>query len=140
MHHTQLKAAVSKYLPMIEQGTSTEEIMEALALDEKGYSAEDINKIMEALTAPDAGKKPDPAKEVKQAEEKPTTINKVYEEWKVKAVVSQKLNLETGEKDRIVTFEKDAQAPIRKTSISPDKAEILNTQSENTLLRLFEVK
>ncbi len=62
-------------------------------------------------------------------------------EWKVKPVyedIKDGMGAVIGRK--LKSFEKDAQKAIRTTSITEDKAAILNSQSENTLVRLFEVK
>lgn len=66
-------------------------------------------------------------------------INRDYEEWKVKPIY-EKQRSDDGTMINVCTgFEKDAQKAIRVTRISPDKAAILNSQSENTLVHLFEI-
>ena len=67
--------------------------------------------------------------------------NRKYEEWKVKPVYEkQRTGNDQSLRNVVVDFKKDAMEPIRTTTISPEKAEILNSQSENTLVRLYEVE
>jgi hypothetical protein len=62
MHHSTLKAAVTRYLPLIAEGKTEAEIKTAIAADEKNFSADDVEFIFNALTAdpeenePQAGK------------------------------------------------------------------------------------
>lgn len=70
--------------------------------------------------------KPKPVTDdLEQVETENRDLNRTYEEWKVRRV--------NGE------FEKDSQKPIRTTRITPERAEILNSQSANTLVRLYEI-
>jgi hypothetical protein len=69
-----------------------------------------------------------------------TTLNKKYEEWKVKPVYEQQRGKDGSMCNVCTGFEKDAQKPIRVTNITPDKADILNSQSENTGVHLFLVE
>ncbi len=62
LHHTQKKSAVGKYTAEKEQGKTREEISQLLALDEKGYAAEDIEEILAALFADDSDSNPDEQK------------------------------------------------------------------------------
>lgn len=69
------------------------------------------------------------------------TINKIYEEFPVKPeyeIVTDQLGKVIGKK--LTGYKKDALEPLRTVSIDPAKAEILNSQSENTLVHLFEKK
>jgi hypothetical protein len=47
-----LKAAVAKYGPLIYEGKSEVEVKEALLADDKGYSAEQVDSIYNAMIAP----------------------------------------------------------------------------------------
>jgi hypothetical protein len=58
LHHASLKAAVSKYLPLVEEGKNEEEIKAALKSDEKGFSDEAIIEIFDALVGSDKGEEP----------------------------------------------------------------------------------
>ncbi len=81
------------------------------------------------------------AKQIKPDAELPVieNKNKTFEEWKVKPLY-EKQRGDDGKMVNVCTsFEKDAQKPIRVTSITPEKADELNSQSENTLVRLYEI-
>lgn len=67
-------------------------------------------------------------------------FNKTYEEFKVSPVYKDVTD-ETGRKigTKLTGFSKDSDKAIRKTRISEDKAKELNSQSENTGVRLYEV-
>lgn len=83
-----------------------------------------------------------PAEETAEIEQTdvPQTLNKKYEEWKVKPIYKRERGDDGQMRNFIDRFEKDAQSPIRTTSITPEKAEILNAQSENTGVHLYEVE
>ncbi len=149
MHYMTKKALVKKYQPMIT--THSEDDIKALMYGEN-LSVDDVSEIWEALNADqgDAGESsastqippPEGIDKVKNpAPEKPISKNKIYAEHKVSPKyedVTDPMGNVLGRK--LAGFEKDSEKPIRKTSISPDRAEILNQQSENTLLRLYEVE
>ncbi|MEN0095900.1 MAG: hypothetical protein AAGB30_10995 [Pedobacter sp.] len=52
LHHTVRKAAVKSYGPLHEEGKSADEIKTAIAADEKGFDADQINEIYEAIVNP----------------------------------------------------------------------------------------
>lgn len=135
MHHKTLSSAVAKYLPI----TGEEARLEAIRADEKGYTDEEVQEILsaiaQALEPTTLTQSDGKTKSIRG------TLNKTYEEWKVKPLYKDVLDYNDKVVGRkLIGFEKDAQKAIRVTSITPDKAEILNSQSENTLLRLYEVK
>ncbi|RYZ45668.1 MAG: hypothetical protein EOP49_24730, partial [Sphingobacteriales bacterium] len=53
LHHQTLKSAVSKYLPLLKEGKTPDDIKAAIALDEKKYSEEAINEILDAIIEQD---------------------------------------------------------------------------------------
>lgn len=55
MHQGKLKAAVKKYQPLVAEDKTEEEIKEALAADDKGYSEDEITEILSAILTPDTG-------------------------------------------------------------------------------------
>lgn len=69
----------------------------------------------------------------------PTSHNKDYEEWKVKPIYEKQRGEDGSMKNICVGFEKDAQKAIRNVRTNPAHAETMNVQSENTLLRLYEI-
>jgi hypothetical protein len=70
--------------------------------------------------------------EVEQKEPTLPGVSKEYECWNVTVTVTTPINLETGEKERKVTFEKKGTEPARITVIDDRHADILNQQVENT--------
>ncbi len=62
LHHATLKAAVSKYLPLVEEGKTEEEIKAAISADEKAFDAESVDEIFSSLTK-DPGQTQDPEAE-----------------------------------------------------------------------------
>lgn len=119
------KNAALKVFSELPADTTKEEMKKIILADAKAYTEAEADEIMEALAAP----------------KEPESTNVVFEEWKVKPVYKDIKN-EMGDNlgRKLTGFEKDAQSPIRKTSISRDRAELLNSQSENTLTRLYEVE
>jgi hypothetical protein len=57
MHHSTLKAAVTRYLLLIAEGKTEAEIKSAIAADEKGFKPEEVEEIYKALLT--AGDEPD---------------------------------------------------------------------------------
>ncbi|MBP7398178.1 MAG: hypothetical protein KA954_01235 [Chitinophagales bacterium] len=128
MNKQQKAALVVKYKPMQVDGKTIEEVLEAIKADEATPTEKEADEIANLIFTADNT-------------EQPSTLNKKYEEWKVKPVyedIKDGMGAVIGRK--LKSFEKDAQKAIRTTSITEDKAAILNSQSENTLVRLFEVK
>lgn len=111
-----------------------DEIRDALAKDPKNYTADEADEIVDAILNAPEQEIILPPKAIEG------TNNKKFEEWKVRAIykdVENAMGKVIGRK--FEKFEKDAQKPIRTTFITEDKAELLNSQAENTLLYLFEV-
>jgi len=122
MNAKRKEAAVKFFTPLIE-GKSAFEAKEFILADEKKYSEAEADEIMAAIATPSA------------------SSNIIFEEWKVKPVyedIKDAMGNNLGRK--LKEFEKDAQKAIRTTSISQERADLLNTQSENTLTRLFPAK
>jgi hypothetical protein len=127
MNAQRKKSAIAAILPSITKDTHIDEIKEIVLNDEKKYSEDEANEIVQALIA------------ALNTPSGPVSINKKYAEWKVKPVykdVEDGMGKVIGRK--LTGFDKDAKDPIRYTTISPDKADLLNEQSENTFVRLFE--
>lgn len=57
LHHTQLKAAVKKYQPLIDSGKSIEDVTTEINLDEKGYTPTEAQEIVAALQLSQGGEK-----------------------------------------------------------------------------------
>jgi len=124
MNAIRKKAALKVFEPLAV-GKTWEEIKEMVLADDKGYTDEEAVEIAETLTANPPSK----------------SSNTLFEEWKVKPVyedIKDAMGNNLGRK--LKEFEKDAQKAIRTTSISQERADLLNTQSENTLTRLFPAK
>jgi len=49
LHKQTLKAAVSKYKPLVEQGKAESEIKEEINKDDKGFAESEVNEIFAAL-------------------------------------------------------------------------------------------
>jgi len=135
-------AAVNKYAA--QKDLPKDELIDLINADEKQYTSDEVVEIVEALgnlsAGDNSGNEPE-QNNASQNTQQATNVNKKYEEWKVKAIyedVTDAMDKVIGRK--FVKFEKDAQVPIRITFISPDTAGILNSQSENTLLHLFEAE
>jgi len=105
------QAAVTKYSPLVEQGTSFEEIGNLLAQDEKGYTVAEINEIRQSLFV-----------SVPAGPEAKTKTEKIghYEEWRCEI----KLIVEDGKTaDRIPEKVKLVRKCVK---ISDEEAETLN--------------
>jgi len=123
MNANRKAAALKNYRAIFEQGDDT--IIEALKAGKENFTEKEISEIIEAL----GENQGDGAADI----EGPATLNKQYEEWKVKPLYEA-----DKEGRKLVGYEKDAQRPLKTTSITPERAELLNLQSENTLTRLYE--
>lgn len=131
MNQNTKKAAVKKYGALKDEGQSKEQIFELLKADEKEFAEDEIAEIIDALFT-ESGE---------QGQSNKPNANKKFEEWKVKPIYEKKRVGDDGTMRNVCTgFEKDAQTYIRVTNISQERADLLNTQSENTLVRLYEAK
>lgn len=157
MNAQRKKGAVLKFQPLVEQGATIEDITLQLETSESKYNPDEVKEITDALFETKPAEinegvkemKAEPKKEAKVTKVKPEvkegiavseTLNRDYEEWKVKALykeVQDELGNVKGRK--LIGFEKDAMKAIRTTRLTPERADLLNSQSENTLLRLYEV-
>lgn len=164
MNNLKKEAALRKYQPLLTTNTK-EQILDMLNADEKEYTSTEVLEIMEALNAepgPAAGSQgpgepgenkgsigpgpdtqtlnttpPPPPEPPKEEPKKPATLNKVYEEWKVKAKYEKQRGDDGTMRNVYVGCEKDAKDPIRTTSITPERAKQVNEQTENTLIHLY---
>jgi len=136
-------AAVKKFKPMVDNQIPKEDLKTEILADEKGYTEDEANEIIEALFTPDKnagadnnnlGNAPEPPIVV----EEKVNFNKQYEEFGVELVKGSKLNDEGVYDDSC--FEKLKITANRTTNISVERAEMLNAQSHNTKLRYYEVK
>jgi hypothetical protein len=140
MNAQKKKSAVKKYVDLKNEGKTKEELIALLNADEKGFTSDEVVEIITDVMADfgPAGNKSDEKKK-KKSDDITGTLNVVYEEWKVKPVYKEiKDELGNVKGRKLTGYEKDAKDPIRTTSITQDKAELLNQQSENTLVRLYE--
>jgi len=53
LHHNTLKAAVTKYGPLLSEGKTEEEIKAEIAKDEKGFDEDGVNQIYDAIANPE---------------------------------------------------------------------------------------
>jgi len=128
MNQNTKKAAVKKYGALKDDGQTKEQILDLLKADEKEFAEDEIAEIMDALFTENSGQPGKP------------NANKKFEEWKVKPIYEKQRGDDGTMRNVCVRFEKDAQKFIRVTSISQERADLLNTQSENTLVRLYEAE
>jgi hypothetical protein len=143
------KAAVKKYGQMILDQVAASEVEKAIAAekgkgDKAKYSPDEVKEILEGAFQYE----PEPAAGNKAASavtgEGQKTLNKVYEEWSVEPqydilkdpfdASKTKRVLKSGDK----AFEKIKK--MRTTSITEDRAETLNSQSEQSHVRLYLAK
>jgi hypothetical protein len=143
MNHNRKKAAVEKYKPLLDAGATREEILNAIAGDEKAYTPEEVNEIVAAVYGEDTGNSNGSENSGSQDgpgnSEAPATLNKVYEEYRVEPKyddVTDQLGKVIGKK--LSGFEKVKK--IRDTSVTPERAKEVNSQSENSGIHLFEKK
>lgn len=74
MNAQRKKSAVTKYTPQKEQGLTPEELTNLLTQDEKGYTTDEINEIVEAIfNSPGTGE---------AAPGKKATTGSHHEEWR----------------------------------------------------------
>lgn len=79
MNKNTLKAAVKKYAPLLAEGKSEGDIIDAISADKKGYSEDDVLEILTAVNDQSGEEEEEPAK----AEKVETKYaHKVYQEWK----------------------------------------------------------
>lgn len=133
MNHARKTAALNRFGPLKLEGQSPVALKELLEKDDKKYSPVEVDEILEALLTYTGTEQP-PAKE-----EKAETKNVTYQEWTVEpkytnypAKRGQAAYRELSGFERI--------KKVRETAITPDRAKILNDQSEQTLVRLYTAK
>jgi hypothetical protein len=56
MNYFKKKAAVTKYLPLISEGKTEQEIKDAIGADDKVYTSAEVDEIYQALINPAAAK------------------------------------------------------------------------------------
>lgn len=144
MHHLRLKSGIEKARSYMKSGMTWPEISSALA--EQGYSGQEIQEIQENSNPSNnegIGDTPESNGTIQEPSTVPEgkTKNLIYEEWRVEPQykdVVDALGVVIGRK--LTGFDKSGSKPVRITSITPERAEYLNQQSENSLLRLYEVE
>jgi len=149
MNALRKKAAVENYKVVFTNGATVEELKEALAQDAKQYTPEEIEEIVAAITADgeagnngnaggegEKGSAPTPAPAPAPAPEQPNA-NQLYAEHRVenKNAVMAEFRKEGNEFDNSC-FEKVKH--LRDTAITAERAELLNSQSANTGVRLYK--
>lgn len=150
MNALRKKAAVENYKVVFTNGATVEELKEALAQDAKQYTPEEIDEIVTAITAADgnnggagegdkdpaATPNPSTAPAPAPAPEQPNA-NQLYAEHRVenKNAVMAEFRKEGTEFDDSC-FEKGKH--LRDTAITAERAELLNSQSANTGVRLYK--
>jgi hypothetical protein len=119
----------------INEAATVEEVKEIAGTDErKGVVSAAAKRIAEIET-----KSTQQPEDVLPAQKNTRTVNKIYEEFPVRPQyedVSDQLGKVIGKK--LTGYKKESLEPIRTVSLDPAKAEILNSQSVNTLVHLFE--
>lgn len=128
MNAQRKKAAVKAYADQLE-GKSKQDVIDLLNADEKNYTSDEVVEIVDELFSD----KPGP-------QQKSSSLNRQYEEWKVKPLYEKQRGDDGTMRNVCVGFEKDAQKHIRITNITPERAALLNMHSENTLVHLYEVE
>lgn len=134
MNAQRKKSAVMKYGD--QKDLPKQELIDLLNSDEKNYTSDEVVEILQAIEEykfENAGTQESKADKVK-------SVNAKFEEWKVKAIYEKQRGDDGTMSNVCVGFEKDAQAPIRVTYIAREKADLLNMQSANTLVRLYEAQ
>lgn len=132
MNAQRKKAAIAAY----QDFQTREAFNEAIAVDTKNYTADEIAEIGDAIFS--AGNQPPAVPPVEEGDKK--TLNEDYEEWKVEPIAKKIIEYRKENKPFDDScFEKAGAKPVRITRITPDKAEILNNQSENTGIRLYQL-
>lgn len=129
MNAQRKKSAVLKYGS--QKDLPKQDLIDLLNSDEKNYTSEEVVEILDAIEEFEA--------------ESPTAAaaksgNIRFEEWKVKPIFEKQRGDDGSMRNVCTGFEKDALKPIRVTSITRERADLLNTQSVNTLVRLYEAE
>lgn len=137
MNFQRKQAAINKFKPMVENQIPKEELKQQILADEKAYTEDEANEIIEALYSPDPGENSNSAPGPQQPGEEVVNHNKKYEEFPVK-LITKATKDENGQYSDS-SFEKTALNPNRTTHITPERAAELNAQSHNTLVRYYEV-
>ena len=133
-------SAVAKYSKLVAAESTREEVMAALSEDEKAYSADDINEIMEALYAP-AAPAPDAAPLAAPSEEADPSAILKFEKHTAKPVFKFRSNEDTGAQERYLhSVEKTSSQPLSTHNMEQRHADELNGQLENSGFYYFPVK
>jgi hypothetical protein len=132
MNNLKKKAAVAKYGQMFLDGTNAADLKAAIEADDKKFTPEETTEILEAALEYQPEEKKAKGGDAPAAE----TKNKIYEEWRVESEYKEvKDEMGTVKGKKLTGFKKITK--VRETSITADKAETLNSQSQNTGLRLY---
>jgi hypothetical protein len=130
MHHLAKKAAIAKYAPLHTEGKTEEEIKEAIAADEKGYSPEELEEIYTAIavgvkTIEQVVKEEAPAKKA---------IYPLYDEWSITPKAIAKPQEYTGPAEFVLTA-----VELLRPNVKLEKhvADEMNLQSHNSRRRFY---
>jgi hypothetical protein len=130
MNNQRKAAALKKYGPEMAGGKTAADLKTALEADDKKYKPEEIDEILEALLAGDTGETP-PAKGKEKAKA-PQGVNADFDEWDVDPKMVQKKIPGPGNRTYQEFSHYELVRKLRTTRISQDRADILNTQAQNT--------
>jgi len=130
MNAQRKKAAIAAY----QDFQTREAFNEAIAVDTKNYTADEITEIGDAIFGTSS------VEQSAEKENEKKSLNEDYEEWKVEPIAQKIIEYRKENKPFDDScFEKAGAKAVRITRITPDKAEILNSQSENTGTRLYKI-
>ena len=118
MNAQRKKAAVAAYAHLLTEGKSNNDIMDAISEDEKNYTAEEINEIVAAITAPQKGQEDE--KETPKEEKKPKKVL-FFEEHRVEIKISKDEN-----SDKITRSAEKLKLTRPCVKITKEEADILN--------------
>jgi hypothetical protein len=147
LEQSELDVAVAKYKEYRDNGFKNSEIRAEIKADPAKYKAGEIDEILDALYAAPAAQGQDeaeadpgfdPSEPDKPVISSSKGLNKDYEEWTVDPQwedIRNEMDKITGRK--IVGWTKLKK--LRVTRVTVRIAEELNSQSQNTLLRLFPI-
>lgn len=141
MNTLRKNAAVTKYKGILAANPTmtADELRELIAADDKKFPPDEIDEILAAVLE-SAGDKGSDKTGSEQGEEPKANANKTFEEWTVEPQF-EKIELE-GQKpyNRLKKGEKGFEKVklIKTVAITPDRAELLNTQSVNSKIRYYE--
>jgi rubrerythrin len=122
MHHLKLKAAVAKFSPLVSEGKTGEEIKEVITADEKGYSPEEVEEILAAITT------------APPEQDKPASNNSPFQDFELWNVTVETKTTLNENMDKVVTNTpvKKGEKAVRTVRIEQRHADELNAQFTNS--------